>query len=195
MLKVLLGPSCSGKSTYQKKLERDHGFHAVRTATTRPRRMGEDLSAYYFLKDSAFAEWESRKDLICTEVFRGWRYGVPREELERNSKSPDRVVILTVGGVLELLADHSDIIVGDALSILYFGVDGPTAEARACQRGDSRREYLRRMAADSIDFRHFPRRNGVWEFEPGYILDCINNKESWKLSPRLKEVEGGLRCL
>ena len=189
MLVVLLGPSCSGKSTFQKELVENEGYHAVRTATTRPKRMGEDPSSYYFLKDKAFAEWESRGDLLCVETFRGWRYGVPREELERNPETPNRVVILTVGGVFELLGRYTDIVVGDALSILYLGVDGATGEARAYTRGDERREYLRRMAADSIDFRHYPRENGVWEFTPDYILDCINNPQNYKLKPRLKRVE------
>ena len=189
MLVVLLGPSCSGKSTFQKELVTDEGYHAVRTATTRPRRMGEDLSSYYFLKDQAFAEWEERGDLLCVETFRGWRYGVPREELVRSTSRPNRVVILTVGGVLELLARHADIIAGDALSVLYLGVDGVTAESRAFRRGDGRREYLRRMAADSIDFRHFPKENGVWEFTPDYIVDCVNNPQNWKLTPKLKKLE------
>ena len=189
MLVVLLGPSCSGKSTFQKELVKNDGYHAVRTATTRPKRVGEDLSSYYFLKDSAFAEWEGRGDLICSEVFRNWRYGVPRDEIARRNDRPNRVVILTVGGVMELLGQHSDLIVGDALSVLYLGADGATAEARACKRGDSRREYLRRMAADSIDFRHFPRENGVWEFTPDYILECVNNPQNYKLTPLLKRVE------
>lgn len=189
MLVVLLGPSCSGKSTFQKELVKNDGYHAVRTTTTRPKRVGEDLSSYYFLKDSAFAEWEQRGDLICSEVFRNWRYGVPRDEIARRNDRPNRVVILTVGGVMELLGQHSDLIVGDALSVLYLGVDGATGEARAYSRGDERREYLRRMAADSIDFRHFPRENGVWEFTPDYILDCINNPQNYKLKPRLKRVE------
>ena len=189
MLVVLLGPSCSGKSTFQKELVENEGYHAVRTATTRPRRMGEDTSAYYFLKDQAFAEWEVRGDLLCVETFRGWRYGVPRDELVRSSSKTNRCVILTPGGVMELLAKHADIVVGDALSVLYLGVDGTTGEARAYSRGDDRREYLRRMAADSIDFRHYPRENGVWEFTPDYILDCINNPQNYKLKPRLKRVE------
>lgn len=189
MLVVLLGPSCSGKSTFQKELVDDEGYYAVRTATTRPKRMGEDLSSYYFLKDQSFAEWEERGDLLCVETFRGWRYGVPRDELVRSASKTNRVVILTVGGVLELLARHADIITGDALSVLYLGVDGVTAESRAFRRGDGRREYLRRMAADSIDFRHFPKENGVWEFTPDYIVDCINNPQNWKLAPKLKKLE------
>lgn len=189
MLVVLLGPSCSGKSTFQKELVENEGYHAVRTATTRPKRMGEDPSSYYFLKDQAFSEWEVRGDLLCVETFRGWRYGVPKEELERTPERPNRVVILTVGGTLEFLSRHADIIVGDALSVLYLGVDGSTGEARAYSRGDDRREYLRRMAADSIDFRHYPRENGVWEFTPDYILECINNPQNYKLTPRLKRLE------
>lgn len=189
MLVVLLGPSCSGKSTFQKELVENEGYHAVRTATTRPKRMGEDSSSYYFLKDQAFSEWEVRGDLLCVETFRGWRYGVPREELVRSASHPNRVVILTVGGVMELLSRHTDIVVGDALSVLYLGVDGTTGEARAYSRGDDRREYLRRMAADSIDFRHFPRENGVWEFTPDYILGCINNPQNYKITPRLKKLE------
>lgn len=189
MLTILLGPSCSGKSTFQKELVENEGYHAVRTATTRPKRVGEDISSYYFLKDDVFAEWESRQDLLCVETFRGWRYGVPRDEIERTQSRPNRVGILTVGGVFELLGRHPEIIVGDALSVLYLGVDGATGEARAYSRGDERREYLRRMAADSIDFRHFPRENGVWEFTPDYILSCINNPQNYKLKPRLKRVE------
>lgn len=189
MLVVLLGPSCSGKSTFQKELVKDEGYTAVRTATTRPKRMGEDLSSYYLLKDQSFAEWEVRGDLLCVETFRGWRYGVPREELVRSPSRPNRVVILTVGGVLELLGRHADIVTGDALSVLYLGVDGVTAEHRAYRRGDERREYLRRMAADSIDFRHFPKENGVWEFTPDYIVDCVDNPQNWKLKPRLKKLE------
>lgn len=189
MLVVLLGPSCSGKSTFQKELVNDEGYHAVRTATTRPKRVGEDLSSYYFLKDQAFTEWEARGDLLCVETFRGWRYGVPRDELVRSTSKTNRVVILTVGGVLELLARHADIITGDALSVIYLGVDGVTAESRAFRRGDGRREYLRRMAADSIDFRHFPKENGVWEFTPDYIVDCVNNPQNWKLTPKLKKLE------
>lgn len=189
MLVVLLGPSCSGKSTFQKELVENDGYHAVRTATTRPKRMGEDLSSYYFLKDQSFAEWEVRGDLLCVETFRGWRYGVPRDELVRSASKTNRCVILTPGGVMELLAKHADIVVGDALSVLYLGVDGTTGEARAYSRGDDRREYLRRMAADSINFRHYPRENGVWEFTPDYILDCINNPQNYKLKPRLKRVE------
>lgn len=189
MLVVLLGPSCSGKSTYQKELVKNDGYHAVRTATTRPRRMGEDPSSYYFLKDQAFAEWEIRGDLRCIETFRGWRYGVPRDEIARRGDRPNRVVVLTPGGVLELLGRHSSLVVGDALSVLYLGVDGATAEARAYSRGDNRREYLRRMAADSIDFRKFPSENGIWEFTPDYILSCINNPQNWKINPRLRRVE------
>ena len=151
--------------------------------------MGEDASAYYFLKDKAFAEWETQGDLLCVENFRNWRYGVPRDEIARRKDRPNRVVVLTPGGVMELLARHSDIIVGDALSILYLGIDGATAEARAYSRGDDRREYLRRMAADSVDFRKFPSENGVWEFTPDYILSCLNNRNNWKINPRLKRVE------
>lgn len=189
MLVVLLGPSCSGKSTFQKELVENEGYHAVRTATTRPKRVGEDSSAYYFIKDNTFAEWERKGDLILTESFRRWRYGVPREEITRTADRPNRVVVLTTGGVMELLARYPSIITADALSILYLGVDGVTAESRAFRRGDERREYLRRMAADSIDFRHFPKENGVWEFTPDYIVDCIGNPQNWKLTPKLKKLE------
>ena len=189
MLVVLLGPSCSGKSTFQKELVENEGYHAVRTATTRPRRMGEDTSSYYFLKDQAFSEWETRGDLLCVETFRGWRYGVPRDEITRRGDRHNRVVILTPGGVMELLSRHTEVITADALSVLYLGVDGATAESRAYSRGDDRREYLRRMAADSVDFRKFPSENGVWEFTPDFILDCVNNPQNYKMNPRLKRVE------
>jgi len=151
--------------------------------------MGEEFDAYYFVKDQTFTDWEARKDLLCVETFRGWRYGIPREELERIPGRDNRCAVLTVGGVYQLLTKHTDIIVGDALSILYLGVDGRTAEARALRRGDSRREYLRRMAADSVDFRFFPKENKVYEFTPEYILKVINGNASPYEAPELREVK------
>lgn len=189
MLLVLTGPSCSGKTTMQKEVHDNAGYAIVRTATTRPRRMGEEFDAYYFVKDQTFTDWEARKDLLCVETFRGWRYGIPREELERIPGRDNRCAVLTVGGVYQLLTKHTDIIVGDALSILYLGVDGRTAEARALRRGDSRREYLRRMAADSVDFRFFPKENKVYEFTPEYILKVINGNASPYEAPELREVK------
>ena len=105
MLTILLGPSCSGKTTFQKDLVKE-GFYAVRSATTRPRRMGEDASAYYFLKDPAFAEWKRKGDLICTESSAAGDTEFRVTRLPRRHDRPNRVVVLTVGGTFEFLARH-----------------------------------------------------------------------------------------
>nr|DAN65006.1 MAG TPA: hypothetical protein [Caudoviricetes sp.] len=29
----------------------------------------------------------------------------------------------------------------------------------------------------------------MWEFEPSYILSCLNNRDNYKLDPKLKRVD------
>ena len=57
MLLILLGKTCSGKTTIAKELEMKHGFHRIPTTTCRPMRKGEiqDID-YHFISEEEFLE-------------------------------------------------------------------------------------------------------------------------------------------
>nr|DAN65004.1 MAG TPA: AAA domain protein [Caudoviricetes sp.] len=73
MLTVLIGPSCSGKTTLQQKMVQNDGYHAVRTATTRPRRYGRRL--FYLLLPQGWCPLESGNDEEILSVVRSSEAG------------------------------------------------------------------------------------------------------------------------
>ena len=93
---VLSGPSGVGKSTLIERLKRD-GFpitHCV-TATTRPRRQGEEHGVhYYFLAEAEYdALLEAEQFLEHAVVHNLYRYGIPLQSI-REALRKGRDVIL-----------------------------------------------------------------------------------------------------
>jgi predicted transcriptional regulator len=114
---VLSGPSGVGKSTLIERLKLDEFpiSHCV-TATTRPRRQGEQHGVhYYFLDDSAYdALLEAGKFLEHAVVHNLYRYGIPlhsiRDGLRRGQDvilAPDVQGASTVREVHEALGKDS----------------------------------------------------------------------------------------
>jgi len=84
LLVVLTGPSAAGKDSllaHLKSLGRP--YHFVVTATTRPKRRGEEAEAgYQFLRRLSLAKFEgmlARGELLEHAEVYGHRYGVPRQ--------------------------------------------------------------------------------------------------------------------
>lgn len=82
-LVLIIGPSGVGKSAILKRLRVLHPeFHFPRSATTRPRRVGEGDELYHFLTDAAFDVLESEgKFLESATVHGGGRYATMIEEI------------------------------------------------------------------------------------------------------------------
>ena len=83
---VVTGPSGAGKGTLiQELVERVPGIAATVSATTRPRRRGEeDGREYWFLSDDDVLERVERGDFLeYIDYVSGRRYGTLRSELER----------------------------------------------------------------------------------------------------------------
>jgi guanylate kinase len=93
---VLSGPSGVGKSTLIERLKRDQFpiTHCV-TATTRPRRQGEEHGIhYYFLSEAKYDELlESNQFLEHAVVHNLYRYGIPLHSI-RDGLRRGRDVIL-----------------------------------------------------------------------------------------------------
>jgi guanylate kinase len=83
---VVTGPSGAGKGTLiQQLVERVPGIEATVSATTRPRRRGEeDGREYWFLSDEEFLDRVASGEFLeYVDYVSGRRYGTLRSELER----------------------------------------------------------------------------------------------------------------
>lgn len=83
---TLTGPSCSGKSTISKHLQKDFGhlYTEAVSHTTRDMRAGEtDGYDYYFISDEEFDRMVTEDAFIENVQFNGKRYGGAISEFER----------------------------------------------------------------------------------------------------------------
>ena len=110
---ILSGPSGVGKDAALQRMRLgDCPHHFVVTATTRPRREGEEDGVdYYFVTEQAFLEMKESGGLLeHAQVYGNW-YGVPKEPIERALADGRDVVIKTdVQGVRNLRKVVSDTI-------------------------------------------------------------------------------------
>lgn len=82
-LVLIIGPSGVGKSVILKTLRGRHPELVFpRSATTRPRRLGEGDELYHFVTDEEFLQWEREdKFLETAQVHHGARYGTLLSEI------------------------------------------------------------------------------------------------------------------
>lgn len=95
LLLVISGPSGVGKTTITRSLERCMGGTFSVSATTRPRAEGEVAGRdYYFLSDIEFQQMaDDGAFLEHAQVYGEYRYGTPREPVERALSSGQNVVM------------------------------------------------------------------------------------------------------
>lgn len=79
------GPSLSGKTEFTKILQRDYGFNAVVSVTTRPQRSSETQGVdYHFITPEEY----SKLTLIQKTDFNNYQYGVSEEEVISKQDKP-----------------------------------------------------------------------------------------------------------
>lgn len=143
-LTVIVGPTCSGKTTLQKALFL-RGFVKVITTTTREPRPGECQGVdYNFVTREEFKTLITNGDLYEHEEFQGNYYGVSKLAVEQAfEKSPFCTVIVEPKGLDSILfAAPLDINV----KIIMIHASLPTLIKRLRQRGASDDEIAKREA-------------------------------------------------
>lgn len=92
---VISGPSGVGKTTICDRIlerRRDIGYSV--SATSRPRRKGERSGReYYFLPETLFKDWIKKGRFIEWAIVHGYRYGTPRQYLDRQLVSGRHVLL------------------------------------------------------------------------------------------------------
>lgn len=88
-LVTITAPTCSGKNYLMEGIERKFGWNRIVSTTTRQRRKGEiDGKDYYFITDVQSRLMEDRDQFAELIEFRGIRYGVTHEEMDRKLADP-----------------------------------------------------------------------------------------------------------
>lgn len=149
MLTVILGKTCSGKSTIVRKLCEKYNYNKILTYTTRPKREHEkDGIDYHFIDDETFYHF---RDLGKFSEYKSyhvagghtWWYGSMLGDLDDDK---DYLIILTPQG----LRDVQDEL--DSFASIYIYTNRDTMKKRLIKRGDDVNEASRRMMRDNEDF-------------------------------------------
>ncbi|HLD03125.1 MAG TPA: hypothetical protein VJC07_05510 [Candidatus Nanoarchaeia archaeon] len=114
-LLILTGSSTSGKNTLADLLLKDRGFAQIMTATSRARRPGEAIDAYYFLDESAFRK---KSDFFEMENNHGNYYGLLKSELNEKLKSVKKLIwVLDPKGAYKLMTKLRKFLPKDTISV------------------------------------------------------------------------------
>jgi guanylate kinase len=91
---ILVGPTCSGKSTIESALEK-LGVSRVISVTTRTPRQGEvDGNQYHFIRECEFKEMQKDGTMVESVKFNGNHYGVTATALVDAVKRSDNAVVV-----------------------------------------------------------------------------------------------------
>ena len=154
---ILVGRSCSGKTTLARYLEGYCGFERIRTATTRPRRINEQPDSYLFLSERIFDYFEKEGAFLEVASYPAgdppWKYGSFKEDyiFSEDGRQEDRVVVLTPNGVYEAL----DIPGMEKALVVWIDPPEEVCLERASLRGDSFSEIRRRLETDRETFEQY----------------------------------------
>lgn len=188
---ILLGKSCSGKSTIQRELI-NLGMEPILEYTTRPKRVGEvNGEQYHFVTDRDFKRLKRIGYFavnVSYKVLNGerWSYGIAKEDLSDN-----KVIItnpLSLGTLKNLTGIHP--------IVFYIDVNENVAWDRLLKRKGNIYEAQRRIISDRNDFKDIEQHvdfvfanNGVTP--PVLLADII--KDTYKKHIKnLKKNNGGI---
>jgi guanylate kinase len=150
MIFVLLGKSCSGKTTILSQLVEEIGLKRVVAATTRPKRKNEvNHHDYHFVTSGEFEERLNSGEIICHRSYsvndgQTWNYGIFDHDLWSPSH---KIMVVDLQGFIELKERYQNVIG------IYLNVSDQTLFARAVARGDDLAEVNRRLTSDKEEFK------------------------------------------
>jgi len=144
---ALVGAGASGKD-YLRKKYMDRGFLFGVSCTTRKPRINDgevNGKDYYFLSDDEFQSKIDSDDFVEWQEFKGWRYGITKEEFERCD-----IMILNAEAVDLLQEEYRN-----RLFVIYLDISEEIRRNRLSNRSDMGDDIERRIQADNDQFRNF----------------------------------------
>lgn len=145
---VLLGKSCSGKSTIQSELIK-LGIPSILEYTTRPPRENEcNGKTYHFVTERKFLDLSKKSFFAIKRSFKVhngeiWHYGIALQDLS------DKKVIVTNPGCFHILKKSTEV----HPVVFYIKTNENIIWNRLLARNDNIDEAQRRLIADREDFK------------------------------------------
>ncbi|MED4262033.1 guanylate kinase/L-type calcium channel region [Priestia aryabhattai] len=180
MIYVLLGKTCSGKTTVLQALK-DLGFDTITTYTTRPQREEEvNGRDYHFVTKRQYDFLDKQGLLTAKNSFVSahgdeWFYGINLTDIDGDI---DSIVITDPIGyrdLVETIGDHR-------VCGIYLNSSLEVRTLRGMNRKDNANELMRRLQADEEDFKGL-------EYEVDYIITTVEKQA--QLNDVLNIIEGG----
>lgn len=180
MIYVLLGKTCSGKTTVLQALK-EKGFKTITTYTTRPQREGEvNGRDYHFVTKDQYDSLNKHGLLTAKNSFvsaygEEWFYAIHLQDIDGDI---DSIVITDPIGyrdLVETIGDHR-------VCGIYLNSSLEVRTLRGMNRKDNIDELFRRLKADEEDFKGL-------EYEVDYIITTVE-KEA-QLDDVLSIIAGG----
>ena len=160
LLIVLCGPSGVGKSTISRVLSEKHRVCYVVSATTRPRRDGDEKGKAYdhIEREEFFRRLDADEFLEYAQIY-GDYYGTPKHPaLDDLAAGKDVLLEIDVQGALQVRYQYPD-----AFLIFILPPDEPTLLRRLTDRGrDSSEEISRRFRAARREI-HMAKGSGAFD--------------------------------
>jgi guanylate kinase len=146
ILIVLCGPSGVGKSTISRELAEQHRVTYIVSATTRPRREGDEIGKTYehIAKEDFFHRLDAEEFLEYAQVY-GDYYGTPkRPALDLLAAGRDILLEIDVQGALQVRYQYPQ-----SLTIFILPPDEPTLLHRLEGRGRDTPEEIAKRFRDA----------------------------------------------
>ena len=180
---VLLGRSCSGKSTVLREFE-SNGFERIVTYTTRPPREGEiDGVDYHFVSEMKFLKMVKDGEFAETSVYRGWYYGSLVNDYYENGYFGDKskVIILTPKGLRMIKNNHNMKDIPNFHSVFLDVSPTETLIKSILTRSDIDECYRRYVSDNGMfdgvkDEVDFVVENYEYQYSPSDVVKIILNK-------------------
>lgn len=137
MILVILGGTCSGKTTFASLCEK-YGFPRVITNTTRSRRVDDLENSYNFLSVEEFEYRILKGNMIEYTKYNGNYYGLSKDSITKNC-----CVVLDPRGYYSLKREYGDLVYGIYLDIPY-----NVRLERGISRGDDLETLKSRLSGD-----------------------------------------------
>lgn len=150
---ILVGPSCVGKDTIARRLEKEYEYNFIISTTTRPIRSGEsERNPYYFVTKQEFMDKIDNNEMIEYREYHTlvdnlpdiWYYGAEKKEIE------DKPYV----GVLDIIGLKAfKEVFGDRVVSFFLDVNDDIRKQRCVNRGDfNESEWNRRLIDDKKVF-------------------------------------------
>lgn len=160
---VLVGESASGKSSIERELVKNYGYHKVTSYTTRsPRKNEIDGVDYHFISKERFKELSQKGFFAEQATYNGWHYGSAIEDYMKDNV----VAVLTPHGLRQIKKiDKLDVV------SIYINVPRRDRLVKILQRGDNIEEAYRRSLSDVGQFDGISNEVDYIIFNNGYAKD------------------------